>query len=104
VAILVWLVAFEKKEISVKEPPQNPLHVYIAIAGISALLCFAFVLTSSIWLTIAIVMLGIMQLGPFFPIVEEFIAADPLLLGVRRFSLLIIVLIFGIVWFGRWLQ
>lgn len=85
-----------------KEP--TPQGIFGAIVGISALLCFALLLTSSIWLTIAIVSLGMLHLGPYFPIVEEFIGADPLLVGLRRFSILIIIGIFSLVWLGNMLR
>ena len=87
-----------------KEPPKNDNHIYFAIAGISALLCFALLLTSSFWLTMAIMLLGGLHLARHFPDAEAFIAADPLLVGLRRISPLIILGIFGIVMAINWLR
>lgn len=80
-----------------KEPSVDNAQIYYAIVGVSALLCFALLLTSSFWLTLAILMLGALHLARHFPDAEAFIAADPILIWLRRASPLIILGIFGAV-------
>jgi fucose permease len=87
-----------------KEPSTNNNQVYFAIAGVSALLCFALLLTSSFWLTMAIMLLGGLHLARHFPDAEVFIAADPLLVWLRRVSPLIILGIFGAVLAINWFK
>jgi hypothetical protein len=91
-----------------KEPPQEPstdnARIYYAIVGVSALLCFALLLTSSFWLTMAIMALGSLHLARHFPEAEAFIASDPILVWLRRLSPLIILLIFAAVMAISWLK
>lgn len=87
-----------------KEPtPDNP-YIYAAIIGISALLCFALVLTGSFWLTLVVLVLGFLHLAQHFPAVESVIVEDPILVWLRRVSPLIIIGIFGIVLAGGMLR
>jgi hypothetical protein len=87
-----------------KEPaPDNP-QIYVAIIGISALLCFALLLTASFWLTMAVMVLGFLHLARHFPQIEAVIVEDPILLWLRRVSPLIIIGIFGIVLAGGMLR
>jgi hypothetical protein len=87
-----------------KEPSTDDSRIYYAIIGVSALLCFALLLTSSFWLTLAILALGGLHLARHFPDAEAFIAADPLLVWLRRISPLIILFIFGAVLAINWLR
>ena len=75
-----------------KSPSGNPL-AYWAIIGISALLCFAWLLTGSLMLTLIIIALGMLHLARHFPEAEAFVSSDPLLVWLRRFSPLIILCI-----------
>jgi hypothetical protein len=81
------------------QPPQDDRGTYMAIVGLSALLCFALLLTGSFWLTVAIMLLGCLHAARYFPDAEAFIAADPLLVGLRQLSPLIVLAIVGIVLF-----
>lgn len=72
-------------------PPEANQAAYLGIVGISALLCFAWLLTGSLLLTLVIIVLGLLHLAKHFPDAEQFVAADPILLWLRRFSPLIIL-------------
>ena len=85
------------------QPPQDDRGTYLAIVGLSLLLCFALLLTGSFWLTLAIMMLGCLHAARYFPDAEAFITSDPLLIGLRRISPLILLGIVGIVLFTQWL-
>jgi hypothetical protein len=87
-----------------KEPSTDDAQIYYAIIGVSALLCFALLLTSSFWLTMAIMLLGGLHLAKHFPPAEAFIAADPVLVWLRRASPLIILGIFGAVMAINWFR
>lgn len=87
-----------------KKPERESASVYWAIVGISALLCFALLLTSNFWFTVAIVALGCLHAARYFPEIEAFIVSDPLLVGLRRISPLIILGIFGVVVYTQWLK
>jgi hypothetical protein len=89
---------------AMKEPSTDDAQIYYAIIGVSALLCFALLLTSSFWLTMAIMLLGGLHLAKHFPAAEAFIAADPVLIWLRRASPLIILGIFGAVMAIQWLR
>lgn len=78
----------------VKTPQTDDPRIYYTIVGVSALLCFAFLLTNSFWLTTAIMLMGGLHLARHFPHIEEFIVADPLLIWFRRLSPFIIIGIF----------
>ena len=80
------------------------MRIYGAIVGLSALLCFAWLMTGSFWLTMAVMILGGMHLARYFPEYEEIIASDPVLLWTRRISPLLILLIFGIALLGPTLR
>jgi fucose permease len=86
-----------------QEPSSGNPYIYVAIAGVAALLCFALLLTGSVWLTMAVMMLGFLHLAQYFPSAEAIISEDPVLLWLRRVSPLIILGIFGIVLVGNWL-
>jgi hypothetical protein len=75
-----------------KSPTGEPL-AYWAIIGTTALLCFAWLMTGSLMLTLIIISLGMLHLARYFPEAEAFVASDPLLLWLRRFSPAIIVVI-----------
>jgi hypothetical protein len=87
-----------------KDPSTDDARIYYAIVGVSALLCFALLLTSSFWLTMAIMLLGGLHLAKYFPSAEAFIAADPVLVWLRRISPLIILGIFGAVVAINWFR
>lgn len=87
-----------------KEPPSDERHIYATIVGLSALLCFALLLTGSFWLTVAIMSLGCLHAARYFPHIDAFIVADPLLIGLRRISPLIVIAIFGAVLLAQWLR
>ena len=87
-----------------KKPAPDEMQIYYAIAGVAALLCFALLLTSSFWLTLAILALGGLHLARHFPEAEALIVADPLLVWLRRVSPLIILGIFGAVLAISWLR
>lgn len=84
-----------------ERPSGNPL-AYWAIIGTSALLCFAWVLTGSLILTLVIIALGMLHLARHFPEAEAFVTNDPILLWLRRFSPLIICLIAALVLVTRY--
>lgn len=86
-----------------KSPAGDPL-AYWAIIGTSILLCFAWLLTGSLMLTLIIIALGMLHLARHFPEAEGFVAGDPLLLWLRRFSPLIIILIASLVLASRYLR
>ncbi|NJM08595.1 hypothetical protein HC891_24030 [Candidatus Gracilibacteria bacterium] len=72
-------------------PPQSETPTYWAIVGVSLLLCFAFLATGSLWLTLMIMVLGLLHLARHFPAAEAIISADPILVWLRRLSPIIIV-------------
>jgi hypothetical protein len=76
---------------STPPPPEGNARAYGAIIGVSALLCFAWVFTGSVMLTLLILVLGLLHLAQHFPEAEAVISADPLLVWVRRVSPLIIL-------------
>jgi hypothetical protein len=84
-----------------KEPSLGDARIYWAIVGLSALLCLAWMMTGSFWLTMAVMLLGGLHLARYFPYAEAFIADDPLLVWTRRISPLIILGIFGIAMLGQ---
>jgi len=72
-------------------PQASNGAAYLAIIGMSALLCFAWLLTGSLVLTLIIIALGSLHLARHFPDAERFVAGDPLLLWLRRFAPAIII-------------
>ncbi len=79
-----------------KSPSGDP-KAYLAIIGTTALLCFAWLLTGSLMLTLIIIALGMLHLARHFPGAEAFVARDPILVWLRRNSLLIIIGIVALV-------
>lgn len=78
-------------------PPPDPnseTPIYLSIIGVSALLCFAFMLTGSFWMTTAVLLLGCLHLARYFPVADEIIQNDIGLRWLRRLTPLIIVAIF----------
>ncbi len=87
------------------EGPDMGNHLtYWSIIGMSLLLCFAWMLTGSIVLTLIIIVLGLLHLAQFFPDAEELVRADPILLTIRRFSLLLVILITAMALFIRYIR
>ena len=86
------------------EPSPGDARIYWAIVGVSALLCFALLLTSSFWLTMVIMVLGFLHLARYLPSAEAIIADDPILLWLRSASFFIIIGILGIVMIGGGLR
>jgi hypothetical protein len=90
-----------------KEPPKSPSGdplAYMAIIGTTVLLCFAWLLTGSLMLTLIIIALGMLHLARHFPAAEAFVAGDPVLVWLRRFSPLIIICIASLVLGLRYLR
>jgi hypothetical protein len=90
-----------------KEPPKSPSGdplAYMAIIGTTVLLCFAWLLTGSLMLTLIIIALGMLHLARHFPAAETFVARDPVLVWLRRFSPLIIICIASLVLGLRYLR
>jgi hypothetical protein len=85
------------------QPPSANILPYFAIIGTSALLCFAWLLTGSLVLTLIIIVLGLLHLARYFPDAEQIVSADPILLWLRRFSPLIVIGIAGVILFVRYL-
>lgn len=87
--------------------PGNPTgnsYAYWAIIGMSALLCFAWLLTGSLMLTLVIIALGLLHLARHFPEAEAFVASDPVLLWLRRASPAIILGIATLILAVRYLR
>ncbi|WP_232280758.1 hypothetical protein [Chloroflexus aggregans] len=89
---------------STNDPEMGNHFTYWSIVGISALLCFAWLLTGSLTLTLIIIVLGLLHLAQFFPIAEAIVRSDPILLTIRRFSLLFVLVITGIAIAIRYLR
>jgi hypothetical protein len=85
------------------QPPSANSLPYFAIIGTSALLCFAWLLTGSLVLTLIIIVLGLLHLARYFPDAEQIVSADPILLWLRRFSPLIVIGIAGVILLARYL-
>ncbi|WP_322510860.1 hypothetical protein [Chloroflexus sp.] len=75
------------------DPDMGNKLTYWSIVGISMLLCFAWLLTGSLVLTLIIIVLGLLHLAQFFPDAEEIVRADPILLALRRFSVPLVLVI-----------
>lgn len=84
--------------------PEGNSDAYMAIIGMSALLCFAWLLTGSLMLTLFIIALGLLHLARHFPEAEAFVAADPVLTWLRRASPLIVIGIATLVLAVRYLR
>lgn len=85
-------------------PPNGNPAVYMGIVGMSALLCFAWLLTGSAILTLMIIVLGSLHLAQYFPEAEQFVSRDPTLLVLRRFSALIVIVIFSLVMVASYIR
>ena len=73
----------------------NEAPVYLSIIGLAALLCFAFMLTGSFWLTTVVLVLGCLHLAQYFPAADEIVQNDIALRWLRRLTPLIIFGIFA---------
>ena len=71
--------------------PEGANYPYWAIIGMSALLCFAWLLTGSLILTLMIIVLGLLHLARHFPEAEAFVTSDPGLVWLRRATPVIII-------------
>lgn len=80
--------------------PGDANRTYLSIIGTTLLLCFAWLLTGSLVLTLMIIALGMLHLARYFPEAEAFISHDPLLVWLRRASPVIIIVITIIVFFA----
>lgn len=92
------------KESDPAPPPSGNPAVYLGIVGMSALLCFAWLLTGSAILTLMIIVLGSLHLAQYFPEAEQFVSRDPALLVLRRFSAVIVIAIFSLLVAARYLR
>lgn len=86
------------------DAPEGNGYAYGAIIGMSALLCFAWLLTGSLVLTMMIIALGVLHLARHFPEAEAFVSSDPLLLWLRRASPAIIIGIAAVAMAVRYLR
>ncbi len=69
--------------------------MYLTIAGVAALRCFAFLMTNSFWLTLVVLLLGFLHIARYFPVAEQLVAGDAALRWRRRrLSLPLIIAIF----------
>jgi len=80
-----------------EQQPKGDWTAYGTIISVSVLLCAAWLLTGSFWLTMAVMVLGMLHIAKDFPAFEEIIAEDPILLWLRKVSPLVIIGIFGFV-------
>ncbi len=72
----------------------NEMPIYLSIVGLAALLCFAFMLTGSFWMTMVVLVLGSLHLARYFPAADEIVQNDIALRWLRRMTPLIIFGIF----------
>ncbi|MFQ3633808.1 hypothetical protein [Roseiflexus sp.] len=68
--------------------------IYLSIIGLAALLCFAFMMTGSFWMTTVVLVLGCLHLAQYFPAADEIVQNDIALRWLRRLTPLIIFGIF----------
>lgn len=87
-----------------EQPPTSNHLAYWAIIGTTTLLCFAWLLTGSLMLTLVIIVLGLLHLARHFPEAEAFVSSDPILVWLRRFSPLIIICIATLLLATRYLR
>jgi hypothetical protein len=66
---------------------------FTAIVVMTLLLSAAWLLTGSLWLTVIIMLLGILNMAPAFPDLDAAVRDDALLRGLRRWSLPLALLI-----------
>jgi uncharacterized membrane protein len=81
--------------------PEENAAVYWTIVGAAVLLCFAFLLTGSFWLTLIVLILGCLHIARHFPAAEEIVQNDIALRWLRRFSPLIVIGVFCLTLFIR---
>jgi hypothetical protein len=86
------------------DAPKGDSQPYWAIIGMSILLCFAWLLTGSLMLTLFIIALGLLHLARHFPDAEAFVSADPVLVWLRRASPAIIIGIATLILAVRYLR
>ncbi|MCS6840975.1 MAG: hypothetical protein NZ699_01995 [Roseiflexus sp.] len=72
----------------------DEMPIYVSIVGLAALLCFAFMLTGSFWMTTVVLVLGCLHLARHFPAADEIVQNDIALRWLRRLTPLIIFGIF----------
>jgi uncharacterized membrane protein len=84
-----------------KLPPEQLATAYWSIVGVAALLIFAFLLTSSIWMTAVVLVLGLLHVARHFPDIEAIIQSDSALVWLRRISPLIVIGIFAFMMYAR---
>ncbi|GAB4124681.1 MAG: hypothetical protein Fur005_41360 [Roseiflexaceae bacterium] len=84
-----------------KLPPEQLTAAYWSIAGVSALLIFSFLLTSSVWMTAVMLVLGLLHVARHFPNIEAIIQSDSALVWLRRISPLIVIGIFAFMMYAR---
>lgn len=72
----------------------NEMPIYLSIVGLTALLCFAFMMTGSFWMTTVVLILGCLHLARHFPVADEIVQNDIALRWLRRMTPLIIFGIF----------
>ncbi len=70
------------------------MPIYLSIIGLAALLCFAFMMTGSFWMTTVVLVLGCLHLARYFPAADEIVQNDIALRWLRRMTPLIIFGIF----------
>lgn len=90
-------------ELRMSGQPKADWTAYRTIIIVAIVLCAAWLITGSFWLTMAVIILELLHLAKEFPAAEAVIAQDPLLLGLRRAAPLIILGIFGFVLVNRFL-
>lgn len=80
-----------------RTPKENPgeTPIYLSIIGVAALLCFAFMLTGSFWMTLAVLLLGCLHLARYFPVADQIVQNDLALRWLRRLAPLIVIGIFA---------
>jgi hypothetical protein len=70
------------------------MPIYLSIIGLAALLCFAFMMTGSFWMTMVVLVLGCLHLARYFPAADEIVQNDIALRWLRHLTPLIILGIF----------
>jgi hypothetical protein len=84
--------------------PKADWTGYGAIIVLSVVLCGAWLFTGNFWLTVAVLVLGLLHVARDFPAAEAVIADDPLLLWLRRVSPVIVLGIFVSVLLLNWMR
>jgi uncharacterized membrane protein len=89
---------------SQKQRPEADWTAYGAIIGVSIVLCAAWLITGSLWLTLIILILGLLHIAKDFPAAEAIVSQDPILVWLRKASPVIVIAIFGVTLLGNWLR